>query len=70
MKRISVSEYQFQTTTEENRLRIKAMAREFADDSGIDWQYEYRWMTMTDEAFLLARLKYWPLLSAMTVRTC
>ncbi len=67
MYKISVAEYQFQTTTDELRQLIKQMAEDFAQDQGIDWQFEYRWMTMTDQAFLLAKLKYPKLIGALKV---
>lgn len=68
MYKISLSEEQFLSTTRDNQLTILAMAREFGEHSGIDWEFEYRWMTMTPENYMLARLKYDPIISAMTVR--
>lgn len=70
MYKISISDDEFLTTTDYNQQRIKSMAEEFAEQSGIDWQGEYRWMTMTEENYFLARLKYDPILSAMTSRRC
>ena len=68
MYKISLSEHEFLTTTRENQLTILAMGREFAANSGVDLEYEYRWMTMTEENYFLARLKYDSILSAMTSR--
>jgi hypothetical protein len=65
MYKISVSEEQFLTTAPEIRDLIKTMAEEYAEASVINWQYEYRYMIMTDENYFLARLKYDPILSAM-----
>ncbi len=67
MYKLSVAEYQFQTTTDELRQQIKHMAQDFADDMGIDWQFEYRWMILTDESYLLAKLKYPKLIGALKV---
>lgn len=67
MYKISVAEYQFQTTTDANRQLIKCMAQDFADDMGIDWEFEYRWMTLSDESYMLALLKYPKLIAAMKV---
>jgi hypothetical protein len=69
MKKISINELQFCSTTRANQQLIKQMAEEFSTDNGVDWNFEYRWMTMTEENYLLAKLKYDPILSAMTVRT-
>lgn len=68
MYKISISEDEFLTTTAQNQRLIKSMAEEFAEQSGIDWHLEYRWMMMTDENYFLALLKYDPILSAMTAR--
>ncbi len=69
MKQISISEEQYITTTNQRRAEMLALAREFAQDAGIDWATEYRWMTLTEENYFLARLKYDLILSAMRVRT-
>lgn len=58
MKRISISEHQYLTTTDEVRRQIHTMMQELAHDSGIDWQLEYRWATITEENYFLALLKY------------
>lgn len=67
MYKLSVAEYQFQTTTDQLRQQIKQLAQEYADDMGIDWEFEYRWMTIPDDAYLLAVLKYPTLVRAMKV---
>jgi len=40
------------------RQRFKQLAQEYALDAGIDWDLEYRWMTISDYNFMLAKLKY------------
>ncbi len=67
MYRLSVAEYQFQTTTDALRQQIKQLALDYATDMGIDWEFEYRWMTIPDDAYLLAVLKYPRLIPAMKV---
>lgn len=67
MYKISVSEEQFITTTDAIRQQWLDMAREFASNSNIDWEFRYRWMTMQPENFMLAKLKYHKILSAMKV---
>lgn len=69
MMRISVSEYEFLTTTNELRREILDMMREYAHNAGIDLHYEYRWAIMSEENFLLAKLKYPQLINHMTVRS-
>lgn len=68
MLKISISEYQLLSTTEELRQEIISMIKEFAHDAGIDYQFEYRWATMTDENYMLAKIKHTKVLSALTVR--
>lgn len=68
MYKLSLAEYQFATTTDELRSELLAMAREFSNQAGIDWQFEYRWMTMTDENYMLARLKHPLLIGALQVK--
>jgi hypothetical protein len=63
-----MSEYQLLSTTDELREEILSMIREFAHDAGIDWQFEYRWAMMSDENYMLARIKHEKILSALTVR--
>lgn len=50
------------------RQKIKQMAHEYASDYGIDWQFRYRWMQMSDENYLLARLKYTDILGLFGIR--
>lgn len=69
MKQISIAEDQFMTTERKYQLRILDLAREFAENSGMDWEFQYRWMTMTEENYLLAELKYGDIIRYMTVRT-
>jgi len=40
------------------RQRVKQMAQEYAESAGINWHFNYRWMTISDENYLLAKLKY------------
>lgn len=65
--KLSVAEYQFQTTTDAIRQEIKQMAELFADNMGIDWEFDLRWMTMTEENYLLAQIKHAKLISALKV---
>lgn len=58
MHKLTLAEYQFVSTTDLWRTRIKTMMQELAEDSGIDWNMEYRWATMTDENYFIALLKY------------
>ena len=67
--KVSISEHQFLSTTDELRAEIWSMMQEFAHDAGIDWQFEYRWAIMTDENYMLAKIKHNRLLQALTVRT-
>ena len=67
MKRISISEYQYLTTTDAVRQQIQSMMREYAEASGIDWQLEYRWADISDENYFLALLKYRPIISEFKV---
>lgn len=67
MKRISISEYQYLTTTDAVRQQIHAMMREYALRSGIDWQLEYRWADISDENYFLALLKYRPIIQCFKV---
>lgn len=69
MKQISISEEQFATTQRKYQLRILDLAREFAENSGIDWEFQYRFMIMTEENYFLAQLKYNDIIRHMTVRT-
>jgi hypothetical protein len=66
--KVSISEHQFLTTTDELREEIISMIKEFAHDAGIDWQFEYRWAIMTDENYMLAKIKHNRILTALTVR--
>lgn len=65
---ISIAEYQFVATTDELRQEMLEMERTFSLRSGIDWQFEYRWMLMTKENYLLAKIKHGQLLSALTTK--
>lgn len=58
MIKLSVGEYQFQTTTDEIRSQITAMAREFGHDWSMDFEFETRWISMTEEQYMLAAIKY------------
>jgi hypothetical protein len=58
MIKLTIAEYQFLSTTAENQQRLKSIASEFAESTGIDWEFEYRWMMLTDENYLIAKLKY------------
>lgn len=65
MYKLTLAEHQFLTTTAQWRDRIKTMMQELATSSGIDWQFEYRWATMTDENYFIAQLKYDDILKHM-----
>ena len=65
---ITISEHAFLEITNEQRLKIKEMATQHAETTGIDWEYQYRWMTMTKPDYMLAKLKYDDILKYMTVR--
>lgn len=65
MYKLTLAEHQFLTTTASWRSRIKAMMQELASNTGIDWQFEYRWATMTDENYFIAQLKYDDILKHM-----
>jgi len=67
MYKLSIAEYQFATTTPSWRKRIVDMGHELSSQSGIDWQLEFRWMTMTDENYFIAKLKYMDILKHLTV---
>ena len=66
--KLSIGIEQFATTTQDIQNRIKQMAYEYAVDNGIDYEYEYRYMIMPIEAYILAELKYDDILLHMTVR--
>ncbi len=66
--KLTISEHILQLLTREQQAEIKAMAQEFADTSGIDREFEYRWMAMTKENHLLAEIKYANTIKFMTVR--
>lgn len=65
---ISVAEVEFATTTPELQQEMQSLEREFSIRSGIDWQYQYRWMLLEEENFMLAKIKHSKLLSALTVK--
>ena len=67
MIKLTLPEYQFVTTTAAWRDRIKMMMQELATNSGIDWEFEYRWATMTDENYFIAQLKYDDILTHMKI---
>jgi hypothetical protein len=48
--------------------RVKQMAQELAESAGIDWHFNYRWMQMSEENYLLARLKYTDILGLFGIR--
>ena len=58
MFRLTIAEHQYSNLTTEQTDEIKAMAKELAHNSGIDWQWEYRWMIMPASSLLVAQLKY------------
>jgi len=68
MYKLSMNEYQFQNCTDAERAQIKSVAEEYADNQGIDWEYEYRWMTMPSSCLMLALIKYPNIDKLMTVR--
>ncbi len=58
MYKLIINEYQFQNCTLTEHHDLKSMAQDFAELQGIDWEYEYRWMTMTPQSLMLAKIKY------------
>lgn len=67
MPRLAITEYQYASTTDEVRKQIHAMMQEYSQNSGIDWQFEYRWADFLEEDYLLALLKYQSLLANFKV---
>lgn len=56
--RLAITEQMISAITQPQRDQIKALAREFAHDSGIDWQWETRWMMLSEHELMLAEIKY------------
>jgi len=70
--RLTISEHRFQHLSAEQHADIKAMAKEYAHNSGIDWEWENRWMIIAASDLLLAQIKYpdiMPLFTAQTIKT-
>ncbi len=68
MYQISISEYNFQNAPEAAQQQMKEMCRELSTKTGIDWEFDYRWMQLEDPAMLVAELKYADILKYMTVK--
>jgi hypothetical protein len=68
MYQISISEYNFQNAPLSAQQLMKEMSRELSSSTGVDWEFDYRWMKLTDEAMLVANLKYVDILKYMTVK--
>lgn len=68
MYRLTISEQRFQDQSTLTKEKIKEMAREFSHGSGIDWEWENRWMIMPGSELLIAKLKYENLIALFTVQ--
>ena len=66
MYRLTISEHRLQDQTKEMQDKIKDMAREFGHLSGIDWEWENRWMVMPASDLLIAQIKYADVLKLFT----
>lgn len=66
--KLTLPEYAIGNIDAEQLNEVKKMAREFAHLTGIDWEYEYRWMTMTASDLLVAQLKYPELMKLFKVQ--
>lgn len=67
-KMLTISEHILSLLTKEQQQQLKAMTKEFAETGGIDVEFEYRWITMTEENYLLASIKYADIIKYMAVR--
>lgn len=65
---LTISEHILALLEEDTRTLLKQMTKDFADSSGIDREFEYRWITMTEENHLLAKIKYPDTIKYMTER--
>jgi len=58
MIELRISEERIADITLAERDIAKTMIREYGIDAGINHEFRYRWITISEENYLLARLKY------------
>lgn len=58
MFRLTISEQRFQDLSTKQKEQVKALAKEFGHMSGIDWEWEHRWMIIPGPDLLIAQIKY------------
>jgi hypothetical protein len=68
MIRLTISEHKFQSISTLQQEQIKSMAKEFGHMSGIDWEWEHRWMVMSGSDLLVAKIKYPDIVDMFTKR--
>ena len=56
--RLTISEHRFASLNKQQVEEIKEIAREYSHNSGIDWEWENRWMIIAASDLLIAQLKY------------
>lgn len=52
-----ISQHRWNDLDEDEQHRIKSVVREYANDFGFDFEFEYYWMRFTPEAWLMANIK-------------
>lgn len=68
MFRLTISEQKYQDISTQQREQIKSLAKEFGHLSGIDWEWEHRWMIMSGSDLLIAKIKYIDIIDLFALR--
>jgi len=63
MRELRISRNQWEMLDELRQQDIKELSQDFADDFGLEWEYDYYWLRFNDEQFFLAKIKYAELFS-------
>lgn len=66
--RLTISEHRFSSLKQEQVEEIKTIARNYSHNSGIDWEWENRWMILSASDLLIAQLKHPAIVKLFTVQ--
>jgi hypothetical protein len=55
---LQIAQQRWLDSPRETKEIYSQIEQEFSQCSGIDWEFDYRWMQLTAENYLLAKLKY------------
>ena len=53
-----ISRHRWEMLDEDAQHQVKVLSQEFAEDFGIEWEFDYYWIRFIPEQFLLAKLKF------------